>query len=119
VIDLSAVQEQAARLDIERLKECGLAVIYDRSDGMPGAAAVRRIVNMIVAVHPRGSELYERELASEPDVDDSDPAGGMTFLVNIPGIRLIPSTSAEAETAFDDYAGAILDLRHTPEVLPA
>ncbi len=112
MINLDIVEAQVARLDIDRLKEHGLAVIYDCEQEMPGAAAVRRIVNMIVATHPRGDELYERDLPSEPEAATPESAGkGMTFLVNIPGIRLIPSTSAEAKTACEEYAGAIIDLR--------
>jgi hypothetical protein len=112
MINLNIVQQQVPDLDIARLKDCGLVVIYDRVDGMPGAAAVRQIVNVIVATHPRGEELYEGDLASETDTSGPGSADkGMTFLVNIPGIRLIPSTSAEAQTACEEYAGAVIDLR--------
>ena len=112
MVDLTRVEQQAPSLDIQQLKSAGLAIIYDDSDGRLGAADVRQIVNVIVAVHPASSELFQVELTEEngDEVIGSAPVG-MTFMVNIPSIRLIPSSSPDLECALQDQEGAVLDLR--------
>lgn len=108
MIDLEAVRTQVVQLDLDQVRARGLVVLYDDRAGMPGAAEVRRIVNLIVAEHPRGSELFECELHAEPDV----LTNGMTFLVDIPGVRLIPASSIEAAEALAECSGALVDLRN-------
>lgn len=112
MIDLMRVQQQAPNLDIQQLKSDGLAIIYDDADGRLGAADVRQIVNVIMAVHPASSELFQVELTEE-DGDEviGEAPVGMTFMVDIPSIRLIPSSSPDLEGALQDQEGAVLDLR--------
>ncbi len=112
MVDLMRVQQQAPNLDIQQLKSSGLAIIYDDSGGRLGAADVRQIVNVIVAVHPASSQLFQVDLAEE-DGDEvlGDAPVGMTFMVDIPSVRLIPSSSPDLECALQDEEGAVLDLR--------
>ncbi len=112
MVDLARVQQQAPRLDIQRLKSNGLVIIYDDADGRLGTAAVRQIVNVIVASHPASSQLFQVELAEETSEDiSSDEPLGMTFMIDIPSIRLIPSSSAELELELENEDEEVLDLR--------
>lgn len=114
MVDLARVQAQVPRLDIQRLKANGLVIIYDDVDGRLGAAAVRQIVNVIVANHPASNELFQVEVAEETSEEISpDEPVGMTFMVDIPSIRLIPSSSAELELELEHEDEAVLDLRRS------
>ncbi len=114
MVDLARVQEQVPLLDIQRLRSHGLVVIYDDVDGRLGAAAVRQIVNVIVANHPASNELFQVELVEETGEEiSSDEPVGMTFLVDIPSIRLLPSSSVELELELEHEGEAVLDLRRS------
>lgn len=112
MVDLVRVQQQAAGLDIQLLKSNGLIILYDENDGRLGAADIRQIVNVIVAVHPASSELFQLDLTEESSEEMTpDEPSGMTFMVDIPSIRVIPSSSAELELELAENAEAVLDLR--------
>jgi|GEM_PF-3923589 len=120
MVDMVAVQQQALKLDIRRLKEYGLVIIYDDAAGRLGAADVRQIVNMIVAVHPQGTELYQDDAVDDTvALDAATSHFGMTFLVDIPSIRLIPDASPDLELVLADDTYAILDLRSSEMHSPA
>lgn len=112
MVDLVRVQQQAPNLDIHQLKTHGLAIIYEASQGRLGAADVRQIVNVIVAVHPHSNDLFQVGLTEEDgDENMTDAPTGMTFMVDIPSVRLLPSTSPEIDEVLSDQVGAVLDLR--------
>jgi hypothetical protein len=113
MVDLVRVQQQAPKLDIHQLKTHGLTIIYEASQGRLGAADVRQIVNVIVAVHPYSNDLFQVGLTEEDgDETMTDAPAGMTFMVDIPSVRLLPSTSPEIDELLSDQVGAVLDLRH-------
>ncbi len=114
MVDLVRVQQQAPHLDIHQLRTHGLAIIYEASRGRLGAADVRQIVNVIVAVHPYSDDLFQVGLTEEDgDENMRDAPTGMTFMVDIPSVRLLPSTSPEIDEVLSDQVGAVLDLRDT------
>ncbi len=112
MVDLAQVQQKAPSLDIHRMKSNGLMIIYDDTVGRLGAADIRQIVNVIMAVHPASSELFQLELTEEASEGISpDEPLGMTFMVAIPSIRLVPSSSAELELELEEQLEEVLDLR--------
>ena len=114
MIDLQRVQERAPALDIEALRTYGLAIIYDKAEGRPGAAAIRQIINIIAAVHPHSEKLFQVGLTEEAN-DALTQDSGLTFMVDIPRVRLIPSSSETLDLELDAEPGAILDLRPVPD----
>lgn len=114
MVDLQKVQAQAPALDIEQLRNHGLVIVYDDTGGRVGAAEVRQIINVLLAVHPRGSELFQPDsIEDEIAAATADGRHGMTFMVDIPSVRLIPQSSSELHEAIAGEAGAILDLRRS------
>ena len=113
MVDLQRVQQRAPELNIEALRTFGLAIVYDKAEGRPGAAAIRQIINVIAAVHPDGDKLFQVGLTEEAN-DALTPDSGMTFMVDIPRVRLIPSSSETLALELGQEPGAILDLRPAP-----
>ena len=113
MVDLELVEQRASGLDIAALREYGLVIIYEKSAGRPGAADIRQIVNVIAATHPRSAELFKVGVTEEAN-DTLTPDSGMTFMVDIPRVRLIPSSSDSLAVQLDEEGGAVLDLRPAP-----